>query len=85
MFRSPASLAANVAAIGRFSRGPIVIPGDLLQGGADTIVGRTQAEALPGARTVMLDEAGHFDLIHPYTPAFGRIRALLEELLNDAP
>jgi acetyl esterase/lipase len=57
----------------------------LLQGGADTIVGRTQAEALPGARTVMLDEAGHFDLIHPYTPAFGRIRALLEELLNDAP
>ena len=35
MFRSPASLAANVAAIGRFSRGPIVIPGDLLQGGED--------------------------------------------------
>ena len=33
VFRSPANLAANVAAIGRFSRGPIVIPGDLLQGG----------------------------------------------------
>ena len=35
VFRSPANLAANVAAIGRFSRGPIVIPGDLLQGGED--------------------------------------------------
>jgi B12-binding domain/radical SAM domain protein len=33
VFRSPANLAANLAAIGRFSRGPIVIPGDLLQGG----------------------------------------------------
>jgi len=35
VFRSPANLAANVAAIGRFSRGPIVIPGDLLQGGEE--------------------------------------------------
>ncbi len=33
VFRSPANLAANLAAIGRLSRGPIVIPGDLLQGG----------------------------------------------------
>lgn len=33
VFRSPANLAANLAAISRFSRGPIVIPGDLLQGG----------------------------------------------------
>ena len=33
VFRSPANLASNVAAIGRFSRGPIVMPGDLLQGG----------------------------------------------------
>lgn len=33
VFRSPANLAANVAAISRFSLGPIVMPGDLLQGG----------------------------------------------------
>jgi len=33
VFRSPANLAGNIAAIGRFSRGPIIIPGDLLQGG----------------------------------------------------
>jgi B12-binding domain/radical SAM domain protein len=35
VFRSPANLAKNVAAIGRFSRGPVIIPGDLLQGGRD--------------------------------------------------
>src|SRR6056297_3811122 len=35
VFRSPASLAKNLAAISRFSRGPIVIPGDLLQGGLE--------------------------------------------------
>ncbi|MFU8820122.1 MAG: TIGR04190 family B12-binding domain/radical SAM domain protein [Gammaproteobacteria bacterium] len=33
VFRSPANLAANLAAISRLSRGAIVIPGDLLQGG----------------------------------------------------
>jgi len=33
VFRSPANLASNLAAISRLSRGPIVIPGDLLQGG----------------------------------------------------
>ncbi|HEY6922465.1 MAG TPA: cobalamin-dependent protein, partial [Steroidobacteraceae bacterium] len=33
VFRSPASLVANVTRIARLSRGPIVIPGDLLQAG----------------------------------------------------
>ena len=33
VYRSPSSLAENLAAIGRLSRGTIVIPGDLLQGG----------------------------------------------------
>ena len=33
VYRSPVSLADNLAAIGRLSRGTIVIPGDLLQGG----------------------------------------------------
>lgn len=33
VFRSPESLARNVAAIGKLSHGTIVIPGDLLQGG----------------------------------------------------
>jgi B12-binding domain/radical SAM domain protein len=33
VFRSPESLVANVRNISRISRGPIIIPGDLLQGG----------------------------------------------------
>jgi len=33
VFRSPASLAAHVDAINRLTRGPIIIPGDILQGG----------------------------------------------------
>ena len=57
----------------------------LLHGGADAIVAPAQAEALAGARVVMLPEAGHFDLIHPQTPAFGRILTLLEDLMTDAP
>ncbi|HSN72803.1 MAG TPA: TIGR04190 family B12-binding domain/radical SAM domain protein, partial [Steroidobacteraceae bacterium] len=39
-FRSPDSLVANARSIARFSRAPIVIPGDVLQGG------REHAEAL---------------------------------------
>lgn len=35
VFRSAANLAENLRAIGRFTRGAIVIPGDLLQGGRD--------------------------------------------------
>ena len=33
VFRSPSNLVSNLVAIGRMSRGAIVIPGDLLQGG----------------------------------------------------
>jgi len=57
----------------------------LLQGGADRIVDPAQAEALADARVVRLPEAGHFDLIHPRSPAFDRILALLEAMLTDAP
>lgn len=69
---------ASPAALG------VAVPAVLLQGGADTIVDPAQADALPGGRVVLLPEAGHFDLIHPQTPAFGRIVALLEDVLGDA-
>lgn len=49
----------------------------LIQGGGDPIVPASQAHALPGARVRVLEEAGHFDLIHPGTAAFA---ALLEEM-----
>lgn len=61
---SPASLGTSVPTI-------------LLHGDADAIVPPGQAAALDGAEVRMIDGAGHFDLIHPGTPAF---QALLEAL-----
>ncbi len=59
------------------------VPTVLLQGGEDRIVPVTQAAALEGARVESLPEAGHFDVVHPGTPAFARILAALDELLAD--
>jgi len=61
----------------------VAVPTVLLQGGEDRIVPPSQAAALAGARVDLLPEAGHFDLVHPGTPAFGRILAALDELLAD--
>lgn len=49
-FRSPASLVANMAAISRLSRAPIVLVGDVLQAGADRareLLERLRDAALP--------------------------------------
>jgi len=59
------------------------VPTVLLQGGEDRIVPREQAAALAGARVESLPEAGHFDVVHPGTPAFARILVALDELLAD--
>ena len=48
-FRSASNLVSNLAAIGRISRGPIVIPGDLLQGGkkyAKRVIDEIQASGV---------------------------------------
>ena len=50
VFRSPASLIANMHAISRLSRGPIVLVGDVLQGGpayAGEVLERLRAAKLP--------------------------------------
>ena len=50
VFRSPESLVANMCTISRLSRGPIVLPGDLLQGGeqyAMAVLDRLREAALP--------------------------------------
>jgi B12-binding domain/radical SAM domain protein len=50
VFRSPESLVANMRTISRLSRGPIVLPGDLLQGGeqyAMAVLERLREAALP--------------------------------------
>lgn len=70
---------ASPAALG------VAVPTVLVQGGADSIVPPAQAEALAGAAVVLLPEAGHFDLVHPDSPALGRIVEQLEALLADAP
>lgn len=60
----------------------------LLQGDRDRIVTPPQAEAYrasrqPGevAEIRLLEEAGHFDLIHPGTPALAALKAAVAELL----
>jgi pimeloyl-ACP methyl ester carboxylesterase len=65
---SPAALGTSI---------PIV----LLQGSEDAIVPPNQARALPGAERRLIDGAGHFDLIHPETPAFDTLLAALDEVL----
>ena len=58
------------------------VPVVTLQGKADPIVPHEQAQALPGADAVFLDSAGHFDLIHPGTPAFPALVENLKDLLK---
>lgn len=50
----------------------------LLQGEADSIVPVSQAQ-LPGASSLLVPGAGHFDWVHPGTPAFQRLLELLHE------
>ena len=66
---SPATLGAS-------------IPTFLLQGGEDAIVPAGQARALAGATPRLIEGAGHFDLIHPGTPAFGILLATIDEALG---
>jgi B12-binding domain/radical SAM domain protein len=50
VFRSPENLVANMRTISRLSRGPIILPGDLLQGGeqyAMAVLERLREAALP--------------------------------------
>lgn len=53
----------------------------LLHGSADEIVPMEQA-AMTGARTVIVDGAGHFDWTHPGTEAFQVLLQTLEDMLE---
>lgn len=50
----------------------------LLQAGKDLIVGLDQN--LPNHKSILIEGAGHFDMIHPQTNSF---KALLKQLAND--
>ena len=58
------------------------LPSVLLHGDADTIVPLEQATAMPSATLHQIEGAGHFDLIHPKTPAFGMLLAEIERTLS---
>jgi acetyl esterase/lipase len=53
----------------------------LLQGSADAIVSPTQAN-LAGALSIMLEGAGHFDWVHPGSPAFQTLLSTLSATLQ---
>ena len=55
----------------------------LLHGAVDVIVPVSQAR-LPGATVEIVPGAGHFDWLHPDTPAFARLRELLRAQLSPA-
>jgi B12-binding domain/radical SAM domain protein len=56
VYRSPESLAKNLAAISRLSRGTIVIPGDLLQGGRKYATAVIDAIAAKGVKNDIMFE-----------------------------
>lgn len=58
------------------------VPVVMLQGAADDIVPPGQASTMPEAQIVEFKGAGHFDLIHPYSPAFPRLVNILNELIS---
>jgi acetyl esterase/lipase len=60
------------------------VPLALMRGGQDTIVGPGQLAAMPAAKHYLMDDAGHFDWVHPDTPAYERLRDTLFELLRSA-
>ncbi len=63
------------------SRLPLDLPGTLLHGDQDAIVPRSQLDSLAGQRVTRLLEpgAGHFDWVHPGTPAY---QSLLAEIVR---
>ena len=55
------------------------VPYRLLWGDQDPIVGEDQLLGFPNERIERIPGAGHFDLIHPHTPAFARVLQTLEQ------
>jgi len=54
----------------------------LIQGGLDNIVAPEQSTYLPQATTIMVEGAGHFDMVHPNTPSFQKLLQQLGQKLK---
>ena len=58
------------------------VPVFLLHGDSDAIVSADQATAMRGAETVILEGAGHFDMIHPGAAAFAALLTVLKRVMK---
>ena len=61
----------------------ITVPIKVVIGDADPIVGPNQVESFSSEQLRTIPEAGHFDLIHPQTPAFEVVKSIVEQLLKE--
>lgn len=64
------------------ARRALRVPTLLLRGSEDPIVGAAQLHALDGAQTLEVAGAGHFDWLHPETPAYAVLRDAVFEVLS---
>ena len=56
----------------------ITVPVIVVIGDADPIVGANQVESFSLEQRRNIPEAGHFDLIHPQTPAFEAVNSIIQ-------
>ena len=62
----------------------VSLPMKVIIGDADPIVGAEQVVTFASSQLIELPKAGHFDLIHPETPAFRVVKSTVEQLLKEA-
>ena len=62
----------------------VSLPIKVIIGDADPIVGAEQVMMFASSQLIKLPKAGHFDLIHPETPAFRVVKSTVEQLLKEA-
>lgn len=62
----------------------VSLPLKVIIGDADPIVGAEQVVMFASSQLIKLPKAGHFDLIHPETPAFRVVKSTVEQLLKEA-
>ena len=88
---SPAQVPERYAHANPSELLPLRVPVRLVQGALDTIVRPEQSQRFAekarqqgdDARVVMIDAAGHFDVIAPFAPAFQKVRRAVLELARD--
>ena len=61
----------------------INVPIKVVIGDADPIVDPTQVESFSSEQLRTIPEAGHFDLIHPKTPAFRVVKLTVKQLIEE--